>query len=935
MTADETKAVLNAEGAGPVNPGFSLSRGDLINDRYRIGDLLGKGGFGVVYAAHDQLTDSDIALKFLFPDLGGDPERVRRIQREILTARKVRDPRLVSIYDLEIWKGIYFISMERVYGRTLGQGFDQEVEWSDFQPIFLEICGAIAALHDQGIVHRDLKPGNIMITDSGSVKVLDFGLAKDLNTTDLTLTGSQILGSPLYLAPEQISGEGIDHRCDIYALGLIMFRVLTGINAFSESDKTIEIIIRKLKCDIPRWPGDLPAPPTVVKHILAGCLQRKPSGRFETIQALIKAVDEQKVGFWSHFRRAAVRMRKPLLTLAGLLLVLLLIIVVMRSKIWLGLTEVRQESQEVGVRNALGVKLWSHTFPDYRVIHTTLLPQAGINPTDMRRNHGDGARVIAYLSPIRDSLLEPGQSIDEVRADNRLAWFDERGRLLADRSLIEYFSFNTLDFARAYYFDSIVAADRDGDDVDETLAVLCHKNSMYPAALLFEDGGLFHSFSSNGHISRVELLGVDENEWRFRILSMNNSFMHMCQLTDLVFDRRQKNRGTQMVGFPHTNQSLTYYKQFFSLLPKVATIEDLGDPNGATFPILMGDRRLTVLGDGTHVLRDGDKKQIWQEDSRDRDLLFSSLNTFYVQYHMHGDREKGLSALMAVEKMTLVNPFVRALVLYFRAGVLMDQGQYRQAETLLHQALELYPEADDPAQRLCEIPFLSGKPLEAIRRLDESFPQLTCLWGLGGIGRDLFLAYCRLQAGQFTEAEAALSKILKDSRATVNKPYLLGLLNLVRDGDLSQILGQKDRGLGEKAMLVTLQEFRLLLARALLLEGEDLERSDFYFNDIYRNSLTRHHMTRVSLAWLADRKGNPQALTWAREGLAAMVERSRGDFETRFWLFYDAFLYAELMEKAGQAAEADRAYTLCVDSAPHSHLAGLALKRRAALKVDG
>jgi serine/threonine protein kinase len=209
---------------------------------YEIHALLGAGGMGEVYRATDTRLGREVALKVLPADMAADQERLMRFHREARAAAALNHPNIVTLYSAEEIDGIHFFTMELVDGRPLdeflpAEGFpaDRVVE------LATPLADAIAAAHDKGLVHRDLKPANILVTSDQHVKVLDFGLAKDIRTvwqdghtvtSDGRTQPGVVMGTPLYMSPEQISGAEVDQRTDVFSLGIILFEMLTGRRPF-------------------------------------------------------------------------------------------------------------------------------------------------------------------------------------------------------------------------------------------------------------------------------------------------------------------------------------------------------------------------------------------------------------------------------------------------------------------------------------------------------------------------------------------------------------------------------------------------------------------------------------------------------------------------------------------------------------------------------
>jgi eukaryotic-like serine/threonine-protein kinase len=204
--------------------------------QYRITGKLGVGGMGVVYEAEDTRLGRPVALKFLPDELADDPDAVRRFEREAQTIASLTHPHICTIYDIGEDQGRTFIAMERCDGVNLKTYLSRQTLSDDeIVRIALQITGALEAAHDKGIVHRDIKPGNIIVSDSGQLKVLDFGLARRFRTEqtgELGLQGSTMPGRPVgtvnYMAPERILQLPLDPRSDLFSLGVVIYEMATG-----------------------------------------------------------------------------------------------------------------------------------------------------------------------------------------------------------------------------------------------------------------------------------------------------------------------------------------------------------------------------------------------------------------------------------------------------------------------------------------------------------------------------------------------------------------------------------------------------------------------------------------------------------------------------------------------------------------------------------
>ncbi len=217
----------------------TLKPNDIIEGRYKFIEKIGKGAFGTVLLMEDTVVDDRLILKFLNPNVSQDEEMMKRFVHELRYSRKITHPNVIRIYDFLYIQGNYAISMEYFPSHTLGAEIVDEkpVPMKRALGFGIDICNGMTAAHLQGIVHRDLKPANVLINKEGVLKVVDFGVAaaQREGDTQLTKTG-YVIGSPKYMAPEQILGKKVDPRADIYATGVILYELVTGVPPYSRGD---------------------------------------------------------------------------------------------------------------------------------------------------------------------------------------------------------------------------------------------------------------------------------------------------------------------------------------------------------------------------------------------------------------------------------------------------------------------------------------------------------------------------------------------------------------------------------------------------------------------------------------------------------------------------------------------------------------------------
>ncbi len=277
-----------------------LAPGSIVAERYRIEALLGEGGMGAVYRAEHVHMRKTFALKVLLPEWSSTPEVLARFEREAIAAGRIAHPNVATATDFgRLADGSFFLVLELVRGRTLRT----ELEAGAIEParalrIARGVAAGIGAAHALGIVHRDLKPENVMLVerdgDPDFVKVLDFGIAKvtgpDPRGGPALTSAGAILGTPEYMAPEQALGEAIDARVDLYALGVILFEMLTGKCPFEGG--AVTLLRRHVLEPAPAIPAELASRvPLVARSILEAMLQKQPSARPASADAVIAAID--------------------------------------------------------------------------------------------------------------------------------------------------------------------------------------------------------------------------------------------------------------------------------------------------------------------------------------------------------------------------------------------------------------------------------------------------------------------------------------------------------------------------------------------------------------------------------------------------------------------------------------------------------------------
>ncbi len=263
-----------------------------VTARYEVRRQLGRGGMGVVYEALDRETGEVVALKVIHPEIAGDAVAMERFKNELRLARRITHKNVCRVHEFHRAETFAYISMEFVEGETLRSILNRSPRLSlpRGMEIADQICAGLGEAHAQGVVHRDLKPQNVMVDRTGRVKVMDFGIARSLDAS--TLGGGGLIGTILYMAPEQAEGKTVDHHADLYSLGLILYEMFTGAPAFS-GENPAAVLLQHIR-ETPRAPRELDATlPAPVNDAILRCLEKDPARRFPSASALLEALSRR------------------------------------------------------------------------------------------------------------------------------------------------------------------------------------------------------------------------------------------------------------------------------------------------------------------------------------------------------------------------------------------------------------------------------------------------------------------------------------------------------------------------------------------------------------------------------------------------------------------------------------------------------------------
>jgi tetratricopeptide (TPR) repeat protein len=385
-----------------------LAPGTVLAGRFRIEAVLGVGGMGVVYRATDLALDVPVALKLLRPELATRADAFERFRQELLMARQVSSPRVVRIHDLARHDGQWLISMDYIDGEGLDQRLDRDGAMAPDEAarVARQLAEGLSAAHTRGVIHRDLKPANVLIDRDGNAYISDFGVARSLASNGLTQSGA-VVGTPDYLSPEQARGDVIDARSDLYALGLILYEMLTGAMPF-QGGTLSEILAQRMLRSPPPVTQVKPQTPAWLARLTDRLLRVQPSHRLQSADAVMRAIDTREVP-------RDFRLDRRRLAVATTVLALLV---------------------------ASGFGLWRYMHPG--------LPAAGVSvvaplhrllvmPVEATGNSVSENQAVAFTSLLRLAIDDiPGAAtVDGERTQQALRQLDPSGKVLPEAAAVQ------------------------------------------------------------------------------------------------------------------------------------------------------------------------------------------------------------------------------------------------------------------------------------------------------------------------------------------------------------------------------------------------------------------------------------------------------------------------------------------------------------------
>src|SRR6267378_1150429 len=705
-----------------LNVSGGLEPGMDFGPRFRIEQLLGAGGMGKVYKAFDKELSRTVALKTLLPELVSDHLLTQRFKQELLLASKISHRNILRIHDLGEVDGVKFISMAFIEGKDLNQLLKEEGPFPLERSLKIarQLCEALDAAHSEGVVHRDFKPQNVLVGNNDQVYVSDFGLATSLETAKMGMTRTgAVMGTPRYMSPEQVEGKGVDSRCDLYALGLVLYEMVTGATPFS-GESTWQLMYQRVQV----MPKDVklvnPALPDYVARVIMHCLEKDPADRYQSAKEILADLDAGRSPTLAPSTSRTVQINLPVVEKrwwyaagGGMLLLVGLFFAIPKTRHWIfpgpgggtaalgtnGLPSVPQSRfvavlpfRVLGDQSSLGyvadglVEAMSAKL--FQLKDVRLASSTAAAKTDPKTPLPQVAKDLGVNLIVHGTVQGSGNNLRvtvnlENVSEKRLVWSKEFAVLFSDPATTE-------DHIYAQLVDAL-ALKPSNDDLARSTS---HPTENVEAYDLYLKGR--RAMRGQQDVNKIkEAIGLYEDA-----LKKDPSFaLAYAGIADanLVMYREKKDSFWSQRALAAALQAQRLNSNLTEVHFALGSVYRATGRNGEALAELRSALQLAPNSDDAYVRlgeaylgsgKGAEAIEAFQKAVAANPYYWSNYNSLGIAYYQLGDYEKALSALRRVIELEPGNSFG-----YLNVGVIyLEKGKYEECLPYFQKSLQIQPD---------------------------------------------------------------------------------------------------------------------------------------------------------------------------------------------------------------------------------------------------
>ncbi len=889
-----------------------------IIGRYKVLEYLGSGGFGIVYKCFDSVLMSNVAIKFLDPIITREPKKFHRIKREINISRKITDDKIVKIYSMEKYYDVIYLVMEFIEGIPLSDIIkDKKYEWKEFKPILIEILHGLKLLHKNGIIHRDLKPGNIMVLKNGDIKIVDFGLAKEILDAEKTSTTEEFSGTAEFVSPEQVEGLQLDTRSDIYQVGLLIFKVLSNQHPL-HSSSTMELLVKYITAKPRKISSVTKNLPKYAWFVTDKMLERDKSNRFNNVDEIIEILEKEHISFTTQIA-SVTNKNKTKLIFGSIILIIAAFILFFNSYYSGNIDKISINGGQINAQNKFNRILWEKDFAPAKILTAFIMPvipDQGEKTREIKKE-----MIFCLLKNNTEKTLPANVSINSTIADNSIVSLNTDGSIISKNSFFDFFHLQHYDHERMFEISGkIIKKDLNKDKKKDVLFLVKNGLSTNPFGLIYFKDSKPLVYTSPGSFS-YNIINSDENSLSFTVFGTRNLLSGLNSFSEIELKK------ACVMGVPNlstaNNQNFSGYTFFLPSSLKIENdrwkesgIVDFINTNSGEKVSISKEHKISVIKEG--------KEDVYSDPFSKIQKFNILFNTYYKEKTLYRNYSNAEKIINRIINLKFENPYLNSALYYLKGEIQIKQGNYQKSELSLKKSLLYYPENPRIAGLYCYIPFFKGKPLESIEMQEKLFSTNEILDGLAN-GTKVFKVLMYLASGLHTKAEEFTAKVILNSP---KMRYTLIPIMAFYNGKLEMAEKMIEIGLKNPSYEIGNAAYRLLCANIYILNDSNLDRARFFLEDILKYSERYGHLSELSLAYLlAKDERISEAEKMADLSLETVLKYSKGYFSTKALLFFEYYIYGKTMEIVGNTKKAINGYKKCISEVPTSYLAILSKER--------